>query len=286
MNSALLALGAIVLWSTNAIVAQFALGALQVEQVQLLQFAGATAVFLVAKLLTGNTGGGSIATGALLGLVGITGTMVFQYLAFAAGPIAEVNIVAYAWPLMAALIFIAVGKAERPLCFASLTLLGFIGAALVILRDADGIHLSKLGSGHIWALASAFCMASYSAAIGRVKCDQHTAHLAGSLAGLAIAGLWCVMAGYSIPDPGSISFWLALYLGAGPIGIGYLLWAWAMRTDTAGRLESIGYLTPVSSTMLLMLSGVVMGPIAILGSVIVITCCAAIGIEAQRHVRV
>jgi drug/metabolite transporter (DMT)-like permease len=285
VNSVLLALGAITLWSTNAVVAKYALGELGVEQVQLLQFAGASMVFLLARIVSGNTGGAQIATGAVLGVVGITGTMMFQYLAFAQGPIAEVNIVAYAWPLIAALLFIAIGKVDRPVRFSALTALGFFGATMVIARDGHGLHLTHLGAGHTWAIASALCMASYSVAIGRVNCDQNTAHLAGSMVGLTIAGLWCVIAGHPMPDPASVRFWLALYLGAGPIGIGYLLWARAMRNDATGRIASLGYLTPVGSTTLLMLSGTLMGPLAVIGSIIVIICCAATGIEAQRHVR-
>ena len=285
MKSTLLAIGAVALWSTNAIVARYALGGLDVEQVQLLQFVGASLVFLLARIFPGQAGGGPDAAGLTLGLVGITGTMIFQYLAFAAGPIAQVNIVAYAWPLIAALMILMRSKADRPFRFAGLTAMGFLGAALVILQNGNGLQATTFGVGHFWAMGSALCMAVYSAGIGHVKCNQNTVHLAGSVAGLAIAGLWCAIAGRPFPDPQTSSFWLALYLGAGPIGMGYLLWAQAMRWSPSGRTASLGYLTPVGSTLLLALSGAVLGPLAMVGSVIVILCCAATGIEIQHHAR-
>ena len=282
MKAAWLALGAVTLWATNAVVARQVLGDLAVEQVQVLQFAGATAVFLVARLFSRGVEG-SLGLGTALGLLGVTGTMVFQYLAFSAGPIAETNIVAYAWPLLAALLFIAGGKLDRPWRFLAITALGFLGAALVIMRDEGGIVPHAAGRGHLWAMASAFCMASYSAAIGRVKCNQDSVHLAGSVAGLGLAALWCAGSGVGWPNPTASNFWLGLYLGAGPIGVGYLLWARAMRNDPAGRMAALGYLTPVASTALLVISGAAIGPQALLGGVIVIACCAATGMEAREH---
>jgi drug/metabolite transporter (DMT)-like permease len=285
VKATLLALGAIALWSTNALVAKQVLGGLGVEQVQLLQFAGAAGVFLAARIYSRSAPGQSLVLAIALGLLGVTGTMVFQYLAFASGPIAEVNIVAYAWPLLAAMLALAGGRVERPVYFLALTILGFLGAAMVIARDGDAFRVAALGPGHAWAIASAVCMAGYSAAIGRVNCNKDTAHLAGALAGLALAAGWCVADGAAWPNPSAATFWLALYLGAGPIGIGYLLWARAMQNDFSGKTASLGYLTPVGSTSLLLLSGVTMGWIALLGSLVVIACCAATGIEAQRDVR-
>ena len=285
MNAALLALAAIAFWATNAMTARLALGQLDVAQIQLLQFAGAALVFAVAlgaKRKT-KTSGSPLAS-LSLGLIGLTGTMVFQYIAFAYGPIGEVNIVAYDWPLLAALALLARGAVPRPLIFVGLTALGFVGAALVVFRPGEGPIFASFTVGHLAAIASALCMAAYTVAIGGVAIDQHLAHLGGAVAGVFIAIAWCMFSHVNLPLPTEPAFWLGLYLGIGPIGVGYLLWAKAMSRDATGQVSMLGYLTPVASTALLLASGESIHMLALLGAVIVVVACAAIGFESRSHV--
>lgn len=285
MNAALLALAAIAFWATNAMTARLALRQLDVAQIQLLQFAGAALVFAVA--LWANTGSRRVRfpiASLSLGLIGLTGTMAFQYIAFAYGPIGEVNIVAYAWPVLAALALLARGAVPRPLNFIGLTGLGFVGAALVVFRPGDGPMFASLTIGHLAAIASALCMAAYTVAIGSVAIDQRLAHFGGAIAGFCIAVVWCMFSAVDWPDPVKPAFWVGLYLGIGPIGAGYLLWAKAMSKDATGQVSMLGYLTPVASTGLLIASGESIPALALLGAGIVVVACAAIGFESRSHV--
>lgn len=285
MNAALLALAAIAFWATNAMTARLALGQLDVAQIQLLQFTGAALVFAMAfgtRRATKQVV--SPVASLVLGLIGLTGTMVFQYIAFAYGPIGEVNIVAYAWPLLAALALLARGAVPRPFIFLGLTAMGFVGAALVVFRPGEGPMFASLTIGHVAAIASALCMAAYTVAIGSVAIDQHLAHLGGAIAGIVIAIAWCMFSAVDWPDPTEPVFWLGLYLGMGPIGVGYLLWAKAMSRDATGQVSMLGYLTPVASTVLLMASGESIHILALLGAGIVVIACAAIGFESRSHV--
>lgn len=285
MKAIWLALAAIAFWATNAMTARLALGHLDVAQIQLLQFAGAALVFLVVLGAKKGAGRSASRVASLsLGLIGLTGTMVFQYLAFAYGPIGEVNIVAYAWPLLAALALLAKGALPRPLTFIGLTALGFFGAALVVFRPGDGPMFASFSIGHLAAIASALCMAAYTVGVGSVAIDQNLAHLGGAVAGFAIAIAWCIVFTVDWPAPAEPAFWLGLYLGVGPIGVGYLLWAKAMSTDPTGRVSMLGYLTPVASTSLLMASGESIHTLALLGALIVVISCAAIGFESRTHV--
>ncbi|MEZ5925900.1 MAG: DMT family transporter [Hyphomicrobiaceae bacterium] len=284
MNAPLLALAAIAFWATNAMTARLALGTLNVAQIQLLQFAGAALVFAVA--LAGRRRpqqARSVGASLVLGLIGLTGTMVFQYIAFATGPIGEVNIVAYAWPLLAALALLVRGRVPRPLVFLLLTALGFIGAALIVVRPGEEVMFASLSLGHLAAIASALCMATYTVVVGSVAIDQHLAHLGGGVAGFVIAMGWCMSVGVDWPTPTAPAFWIGLYLGIGPIGVGYLLWAMAMSRDTTRRVSMLGYLTPVASTGLLLVSGESIHMLALVGAVIVVGACAAIGFESRSH---
>ncbi len=276
------ALAAIALWATNALVASRVLTTLPVEQVQVLQFAGAALVFALAQMFAPRDAGRSV-LGLALGVIGVTGTMMFQYFAFAAGPIAQVNIIAYAWPLLVAVLAVASGRIARPGRFLVLTILGFFGAALVLTRNLPGGSFGAFGMGPVWALLSALCMATYSAAIGRIRSHQGAAHLAGATVGLILAAVFCARSGLGFPEPAGSGFWLGLYLGIGPIGLGYLFWARAMKADPTGRTAALGYLTPVASTALLMSVGATMPPLALLGGAIVVACCALTGFEADRN---
>ena len=99
------ACGAIAIWSLNAAAGGAALDHLSVLQVLALQFGGAFLVLAAARALRrdtpakrGGIGGRAIA----IGVVGLTGTICLQYLAFASAPLVAANAIAYAWPLLAA----------------------------------------------------------------------------------------------------------------------------------------------------------------------------------------
>ena len=86
----ILALAAIFLWSTNAVVANHALKEMPVEQVQFLQFLGAC--FVILLIVWRRRPETKIQTSEwhvrwALGVIGLTGTMIFQYIAFDIGPI-------------------------------------------------------------------------------------------------------------------------------------------------------------------------------------------------------
>lgn len=281
-----LALVAIGFWSTNALVAKYAFQVMELGQVQTLQFVGAATFFLALRLSDRSLEKRNRWTGisVMAGVVGITATMVFQYIAFSYGPIAEVNLIAYSWPLVIAFVLVTAGGTSRPVMTGLLALTGFLGVALIIdpLKDHTGAH--GLGPGHLAAMASAFAMAGYSLIINKYKINQLGAHIAGSIAGVALAAGWCVLSATSWNiDP--IANLMAFYLGAGPIGIGYYFWARAMASRHVERIAIIGFLTPVFSTLLLVVSGEALSLMTIIGSTIVIGACLRIATleQGQAH---
>ena len=277
-----MAFGAILFWSSNAVVAKFALDALEVQQIQCLQFAGASLVFA----LTSRTAKRALSprevfrdrtalVGLLLGVIGLVGTMVFQYLAFAAGPIAQVNLIAYTWPLMATLMILALGEAQRPFLLLSLSLLGFIGAAMIM--DDGGLSggLSDRPWGYFAAVASALCMAIYTVGVGRVTATPSVLLLPASLIGLAGTFFWTLVEGTGWPL--SYHLLLGFYLGAGPMGAGYLLWSMALKRHAAGLIANLGYATPLVSTLFLLISGEHLTGKAFAGALLVVAVCVLIG---------
>ena len=287
MDSATIyALAAIALWSTNAVVAKQVFAELTIAQIQLWQFLGACAVFAIMRLSRNQpvTGGANWWLTAIAGMIGITATMVFQYIAFSIGPIAQVNLVAYSWPLILALILTRDGSLPEPFRIIALAAVGFVGVALVIDPFSSHIGPWRAGWGHLAAFASALAMASYCYLVKRTVVQQVSAHLIGAAAGAVIAASLFYWDGWTWQGPLELHL-LALYLGVGPIGLGYFLWACALKRDSRGRTAVLGFLTPVGSTLLLVLSGEYLSGLALVGAALVIGSCAIVTRESnsQNH---
>jgi drug/metabolite transporter (DMT)-like permease len=277
------AAGAVALWSTNALVARYMLAGHPLSQVQFLQFAGAALVFLLIAPLTRAarpTAERDMPVLMAIGLVGLVGTMVLQYLAFALMPVVEANLIAYTWPLMVAAAIIAGGDARRPLMLAATAAIGFFGVALVMTGGRDGTLLQGNIAGYAAALGSALCMAFYTLAISRSAASAERVLLPSALIGCAGTLIWCLHDGVAWQAGSDLL--LGLYLGAGPMGLGYYFWSRAMQHDRSGRIALAGYLTPVASTVLLGLAGERLTLAAGVGGVLVVASCLALGLERQE----
>ncbi|UCI06561.1 DMT family transporter [Mesorhizobium sp. B1-1-8] len=282
------ALGAVALWATNALVGKTLLANHPVSQVQFLQFCGAALVFALIRLAGGAAptalpwpAGLAATLGPFaVGFIGLVGTMVLQYLAFASVPVIEANLVAYTWPLMVAAAVIVLGRPRRPLLLGLAAALGFVGVALVI--SGGRAHAWSGGSlaGYAAAFGSAMCMALYSIAVGRLAVSPDRLLLPSALIGVALTFAWSLYVGASVPA--GTDLLLGLYLGAGPMGLGYYFWSRALKLDQGGRLAVVAYLTPIASTLLLALSGESLSMTAIAGAVLVIGSCIAVGIERSE----
>lgn len=296
ISALVFAAGAVALWSTNALVGKSLLASHPVSQVQFLQFSGAALVFAVIWLMNREDApqrnAAPDAPAAWMGLapigvgiIGLVGTMVLQYLAFASVPVIEANLVAYTWPLMVAAAVIVLENPRRPILLGLAAVLGFVGVALVISGGRDQSWLQGDLVGYLAAFGSALCMAFYSVMVGRVAASPDRLLLPSSLFGVALTFLWSARDGVAWPAGTDLA--LGLYLGAGPMGLGYYFWSRALKLEGSGKVAVVAYLTPIASTLLLTLSGERMTMTAIAGAVLVIGSCLAVGMErseAENHV--
>ena len=289
------AAGAVALWSTNALVGKSLLEDHPVSLVQFLQFTGAALVFAVIRLMDRASPSPLLPqreqarpannlAAIAIGFIGLVGTMVLQYIAFAAMPVIEANLVAYTWPLMVAAAVIVLGKPQRPVLLGLTAVLGFVGVALVISGGRGQPFLQGSIVGYLAAFGSALCMAFYSIAVARLATPSERLLLPSALVGVGLTLLWCVHDGAAWPTGADLL--LGLYLGAGPMGLGYYFWSRALKLEGGGKVAVVAYLTPIASTVLLTLSGESLTLTAIAGAVIVIGSCIAVGIErseAENH---
>lgn len=276
--------GAIVLWSLNAAAAGAALTHLSVLQVLALQFGGAFVTLLIARRVRGDP----VRRSALLhpqtlliGAVGLAGTIVLQYVAFATAPLVAANAIAYAWPLLAvAWTALAPGGRRVPLLLA---VVGFGGVVLLFAaRGTDGPSGSAPLLGYAAALGSAVAMAGYTISAGRTHARASDLLLAGTGIGalgtvpaaLAQGGSWSP--GWAVA--------LGLSIGVAMMAGGYGLWTLAMANPVGIRLAPAAYATPLLSTGLLLATGQRLAPLGLLGCGLILLCAVGVGLDAiPRH---
>ncbi len=187
----------------------------------------------------------------LLGVYGLFGFHFLLFIALRHAPPVEANLVNYLWPLLIVLlapVFLP-GLGLRPVHVLA-GLAGFVGAALAIVggRDLSG----AFAWGYLPALGSAFIWATYSLLTRRV------AHFPTAAIGLfgGVSGLMA-LACHALLEPAvalSGRDWaLVVLMGLGPLGAAFFLRDRALKLGDPRRIGILSYLTPLASTVLLLL---------------------------------
>lgn len=247
-NALLLALAAVALWST---LAATAVGLAAVPPFLLLGLSLTGAGLLALPTLRQWRVGPRT---LLLGVFGLFGFHLLLFLALRLAPAVEANLINYLWPLLmvvlAPLLLTGVSLTPRHLAAAAL---GFAGAALVI----TGGHWTLSSAhwhGYLLALGSAFIWATYSLLTRRVPPFP-----------TAAVGLFCLLSGalalvchalLEAPYMPTASQWLLIAaLAVGPMGAAFFLWDAALKRGDARAIGALSFLTPLASTLLLVLTG-------------------------------
>ena len=188
-----------------------------------------------------------------LGVAGLFGFHFLLFLALRTAPPVQANLVNYLWPLFIVVLspVLLPGMTLRPLHMLA-ALLGFSGAAVAILGGADSA--GEWSWGYLLALASALIWACFSLLTRRVQPFPTAAvGLFGLLSGLL--SLVC----HVVLEPAAalgITDWLLLVVaGLGPLGVAFLLWDKALKLGDPRQIGILSYLTPLSSTAVLMFMG-------------------------------
>lgn len=284
------ALIAVALWATNAYMATVALNQLSVLQLLTVQYGSAALVLGVwhagglARRREAAATGSRVSTRAVVtGVLGLTGTIFLQYWAFATAPVVGANVIAYGWPLMAALWVAATHRTRHTLVGVPLALLGFLGVAAIFSgQDMSGSGGAQIG--YVIALGSAACMAFYTVAAGRIDASVTDLLLPATIVGTVAAATASLFEEASWPGLGQ--WWPAVYIGIGPMAAGYGLWTYAMADHRAERLGPIGYATPLLSTVLLLATGQPFTIAILVGAALILACSAGVLINeriAQRR---
>lgn len=187
-----------------------------------------------------------------LGVYGLFGYHAALFLALQTAPKVQANLVNYLWPLLIVLlspIYIKSLRLKSNVLIGSL--LGFSGAALAIV--SSGEVAGGFAIGYLFALIAAFVWATYS--LGTRKFGGVPTASVGAfafVAGLLAIALHYLLEPNVVPTP---SDWLMLILlGLGPLGAAFYFWDYAIKKGNPQQIGLISFLTPLLSTMFLLIA--------------------------------
>ena len=204
----------------------------------------------------------------LLGVYGLFGYHVALFMAIQNAPAVQANLVNYLWPLLIVVLApIFIPGARLRFQHALAALAGFAGAALAILSGAE--LTGGFEFGYVWGLVAAIAWSTYS--LGTKRVGQFPTAAVG-LFGFVAGGL-SLIAHLLLEPAASVSgtdwVWL-IALGLGPLGASFYLWDYALKNGDAQRVGLIAFLTPLLSTVLLLLvTGSPLTPLLLLSAALI-----------------
>lgn len=215
-----------------------------------------------------------------LGIGGLFGYHLLLFIALRHAPAVEANLVNYLWPLLiVALAPLLLPGMRLRASHGIAVLAGFAGAAIAILGSAP-----SAGSGWSWgylpALASAFIWAGYSLLTRRVPAFPTAAI---GLFGL-VSGLLSLLCHWAFELPAQLhgrDWALIAAMGLGPLGAAFFLWDAALKRGDPRQIGILSYLTPLASTVLLLLVSQRSLSWSIAAAALLIIGAALVGVRAR-----
>lgn len=190
--------------------------------------------------------------------LGVGGLFGFHFLYFTSlrlAPPVEANLVNYTWPLLIVL-FSGFLPGERLTPHHVIgALLGLAGAALIVTKGKSLSIAPEHALGYVAAIGSALTWSSYSVASRRFG-SVPTAAVAGFCLATSALSLVCHLAWETTVWPQGAVQWAAVVgLGLFPVGLAFFVWDHGVKRGDIQILGAASYLSPLLSTLFLILAG-------------------------------
>jgi drug/metabolite transporter (DMT)-like permease len=188
-------------------------------------------------------------TALAVGVYGLFGYHAALFAGLQNAPSVQANLVNYLWPLLIVVLApLIIPGTKLTLRHVIAAIVGFIGAGMAILSGVELV--SGFAIGYVFAFFAAISWSTYSLLSSRVEFRTTAVGTFGFVSGaLAIAA-------HLIFEPAttiSPSDWpLLIILGLGPLGGSFYLWVYALKNGDPQRVGLIAFLTPLISTVLLL----------------------------------
>ena len=216
----------------------------------------------------------------LFGTIGLFGYHAFYFSALRLAPPAQAGLIAYLWPLLI-ILFSGLLPGEKMRAGHLMGgLLGFGGAAILLMRGTDGAaNASTLGL--VFAGLCALTWSGYSVMSRRFQSAPTSAVAVYCIASamLSAAAHW----GFeSTAWPNTAVGWLSIAgLGFGPVGLAFFVWDIGVKQGDIQLLGAISYAAPLLSTLILIAAGLAQPTISLLAAAAMISAGALVAARSS-----
>jgi drug/metabolite transporter (DMT)-like permease len=191
----------------------------------------------------------------LIGVGGLFGYHALYFLALRLAPPAEAGLLNYLWPLLIVLLSSLLPGMKLRAHHVIGALLGFAGTIVLFGGNLTGALQGAYAPGFIAAFFAAFVWSSYSV-LSRKFASVPTDAVGGFCLATAFLAACMHFALESTVLPETPMQWLAIVvLGVGPVGLAFFAWDIGMKRGDIRLLGVASYVTPLLSTLLLILCG-------------------------------
>ncbi len=249
------AAAAVLLWSLAPTLGELARS---VPPLQLTALCFAVASVMTAPVVyrkgrTPSVGIGAVSPIWLMAPLLMVGAVGCYFWGLAHAPAGNVTLVTYVWPVLfvVATEILALGRVRTPVVVGCL--LAFAGAGLLLL--SEGAALQASWAGYAAGISSGLSWVGFS-----LLARRQAVPLAGVLPVLCmLAALWATLV-HGLTEPtlwrlaGHDALWIVL-IGAGPYGLAFLLWDYALRRGPGATVGTMAYAVPVLSAAVLLVTG-------------------------------
>lgn len=191
----------------------------------------------------------------LLGVGGLFGYHFLYFFALRSAPPVEAGLINYLWPLLI-VVFSAFLPGER-LKWQHIAgcLLALAGAVLVVTKGRGFTLDVQYLPGYLAALCAALAWSSYSV-LSRRFASVPSEAITGFCLVTAVLAALCHFAFEQTVWPTEALQWAAVVgLGLGPVGLAFYVWDMGVKQGDIQVLGAASYLTPLLSTLVLILTG-------------------------------
>ncbi len=214
------------------------------------------------------------------GTLGLFGYHALYFSALRLAPAAEAGLIAYLWPLLIVVFSGLLPGEQLRLGHVAGALIGFAGAALIIMSGGGGLS-GEYAAGYALAFLCALTWSSYSV-LSRLVGDAPTATVAVFCLATAALSLPLHLMFEKTVLPDTFIGWASIAgLGIGPVGLAFFVWDIGVKQGDIQLLGTSSYAAPLLSTLVLVLFGVAAPSAILLWAAVLITGGAIIAARAS-----
>ena len=186
------------------------------------------------------------------GIIGFFGYHFFLFYSFRYAPAIEANLINYLWPMILVILTPIFFQGQKLKWYHSFGAgLSAVGCAILVWGKGVDLKIENF-TGYLLALCAAITWPVYS--LVKKKMGHSTVW---SVGGFCLgAGILCLIT-HAMIEPRVVlqwhDAWIILFMGIGPFGIAFYAWDRALASGDSRIIGALSYLTPVLSTLCLVL---------------------------------